>query len=46
MIANETYQTVLPPVKTALPSNTPQLEEFVPVSKEAEPDIEFEIRRS
>ena len=46
MIAVETYQTVLPPVKAALPSNTPQqISQFVPASKEAEPDIEFEIRR-
>jgi len=44
MIAVETYQTILPPVKAALPS-IPQLEEFVPASKEAERDIEFEIRR-
>ena len=45
MIANETYQTVLPPVKAALPSTPQQISQFVPASKEAEPDIEFEIRR-
>jgi hypothetical protein len=46
MIANETYQTVLPPVKAAaLPSTPQQISQFVPASKEAAPDIEFEIRR-
>jgi hypothetical protein len=48
MIAVETYyQSPWLPVKeTKLPSNTPQqVSQFVPASKEAEPDIEFEIRR-
>jgi hypothetical protein len=47
MIAVETYyQSPWLPVKeTKLPSNTPQLEEFVPAPREIESDIEFEIRR-
>jgi hypothetical protein len=47
MSAVETYyQSPWLPVKAALPSNTPQqISQFVPAPKEAEPDIEFEIRR-
>jgi len=46
MSAVETYQSTLPLVKEVLPDNqTTHLEAFAPVSKEAEPDTEYEIRR-